>query len=305
MTTGRRPTEVAKELGVSTSTLRRWSLHFSDYLSSEAGHPVTASLEGIGQGHRRYSNEDVGVLIELQGMLQEGKSFDEARVLLDINNGNGDASEEGDEPALAATDSEAEDESALVHQPEEEDGVDVARMVAATLSSLSDSQQIILSSQQTERQLLGVLLQDNFNLKEENVRLRERMIDTERQVFEMKRSVESATSSERERMRQMEAQLFELQKRLDAMSHQRAATQQALVQPSPAPMPIVAHEPAAAQTQPAPAQITAGGETAINETATDTTQAATMASTVETTAQGQNNESPPPKRGFWQRLWGR
>ncbi|MCP4168029.1 MAG: MerR family transcriptional regulator [Chloroflexi bacterium] len=305
MTTGRRPTEVAKELGVSTSTLRRWSLHFSDYLSSEAGHPVTASLEDIGQGHRRYSNEDVGVLIELQGMLQEGKSFDEARILLDINNGNGDASEEGDEPALAATDSEAEDESALVHQPEEEDGVDVARMVAATLSSLSDSQQIILSSQQTERQLLGVLLQDNFNLKEENVRIRERMIDTERQVFEMKRSLESTRSSERERMRQMEAQLFELQKRLDAMSHQRAATQQTPVQPSPAPIPIVAHEPAAVQTQPAPAQITAGGETAINETAVDTTQDATMSSTMETTVQGQNNESPPPKRGFWQRLWGR
>jgi DNA-binding transcriptional MerR regulator len=51
-----------------------------------------------------------------------------------------------------------------------------------TLSSLSDTQKSILNSQAANRELLGVLLQDNFNLKEENNRLRERILDVERQV---------------------------------------------------------------------------------------------------------------------------
>lgn len=51
-----------------------------------------------------------------------------------------------------------------------------------TLSSLSDTQKSILNSQAANRELLGVLLQDNFNLKEENNRLRERILDVERQM---------------------------------------------------------------------------------------------------------------------------
>lgn len=51
-----------------------------------------------------------------------------------------------------------------------------------TLSSLSDTQKSILNSQAANRELLGVLLQDNFNLKEENNRLRERILDVERQI---------------------------------------------------------------------------------------------------------------------------
>jgi uncharacterized protein YlxW (UPF0749 family) len=51
-----------------------------------------------------------------------------------------------------------------------------------TLATLSDSQKSILNSQSANRELLGVLLQDNFNLKEENNRLRERILEVERDV---------------------------------------------------------------------------------------------------------------------------
>ena len=108
-----------------------------------------------------------------------------------------------------------------------------------------DSQQIILTGQQTSRQLLGVLLQDNFNLKEENTRLRERMVENERKVFELKRELDEARSQERERMRQMEAHLFEVQRRLDSMAQRRSAQHQPQAMPLPdvpTPMPNPAYQ---------------------------------------------------------------
>jgi hypothetical protein len=44
-----------------------------------------------------------------------------------------------------------------------------------------------LGSQQANRELLTVVLQDNFNLKEENAKLRDRMLDLERDLVEMRR----------------------------------------------------------------------------------------------------------------------
>ena len=59
-----------------------------------------------------------------------------------------------------------------------------------TLSSLSDSQKSVLNSQAANRELLGVLLQDNFNLKEENNRLRERILQVEKEVAQTRQEDE-------------------------------------------------------------------------------------------------------------------
>jgi hypothetical protein len=40
---------------------------------------------------------------------------------------------------------------------------------------------------QVNRNLLGVIIQDNFNLKEENAKLRERMLKLEQELAELKR----------------------------------------------------------------------------------------------------------------------
>ena len=64
------------------------------------------------------------------------------------------------------------------------DGSESAAVAFLTnaLTTLSESQQSILNSQAANRELMGVLIQDNFNLKEENNRLRERVLDVERSL---------------------------------------------------------------------------------------------------------------------------
>jgi len=327
---GRRPAEVARELGVSPSTLRRWSQQFGDLLSPEAG-TQTSQLSGK-ITHRRYASADVETLQRVRGLMQEGLTAEEIRTRMVV--------EFTPEPEIKAVLDEEEEEliaeiladenQTLVLDSELDDVVDIGRLVSDTLESLSASQQIILGGQQTARQLLGVLLQDNFNLKEENVRLRERMVDTERRVFEIKRELDGNRSMERDRMRQMEAQLFELQRRLDTMAQQRASIGQPVaaqaVQPviaPPAPVPVVVPAqilepepiPAVAITEtPNPVlvdesvmlveepviavepELQPEDVAAIAETGVSTT--------AETDVQTQE-EVAVKKRGFWDWLWGK
>ncbi len=49
-----------------------------------------------------------------------------------------------------------------------------------TIAALSESQKSVLNSQATNRELMGVVIQDNFNLKEENNQLRARILELER-----------------------------------------------------------------------------------------------------------------------------
>jgi regulator of replication initiation timing len=56
-----------------------------------------------------------------------------------------------------------------------------------TLATISDNQKSLLNSQAANRELLGVVIQDNFNLKEENSRLRERILELERRMAQQNR----------------------------------------------------------------------------------------------------------------------
>ena len=49
-----------------------------------------------------------------------------------------------------------------------------------TLRVMIENQQTVQNSLQVNRNLLGVIIQDNFNLKEENAKLRERMLKRRR-----------------------------------------------------------------------------------------------------------------------------
>ena len=69
----RLPNEVASQLQVSPSTLRRWSNEFADYLSDMAGRP---QAEAGGQtAHRRYTDEDLETLMTIKGLLAEGLTY--------------------------------------------------------------------------------------------------------------------------------------------------------------------------------------------------------------------------------------
>ena len=303
---GRRPAEVSRELGVSPSTLRRWSQQFGDLLSPDAGHPGPQATGKT--AHRRYSSTDVETLQRVRQLLQQGLTVEEVRGQLANAPGPAPSTEPDPEVEAPAAELVSTEGQTLVLSPSPADEPDIGQLVADTLSSLSDSQKIILGGQQTARQLLGVLLQDNFNLKEENVRLRERMVDTERRVFEMKRELDANRSAERERMRQMEAHLFDLQRRLDAIAQQRALVQQPAA-PQPAPVPVAMPAPVAEPEPPAPPVIESPEPVLV-----ETMRAAEPEPEVGTATEPEPvPEAPAPepeavetkKRGFWAWLWGK
>ncbi len=168
-THSRLPQEVAARLEVSPSTLRRWSDEFSEFLSPEAD-----SSEG--KQHRRYSDEDLSTFISIKGLMTDGLTYDQVRQRL-AEQQQGKGKSDGQVGLVAA-------DAALPIAP-------AMTFLADTLHNVAESQQAVLNSQATNRELLGVVLQDNFNLKEENVRLRERMLELERQISQIRRDEEA------------------------------------------------------------------------------------------------------------------
>ncbi len=193
----RSPQAVAKELNIPPATLRRWSDEFTDFLSRGAGANKDRS-------HRRYTGSDVDTLGVIKELMSDGMTYDYVREKL---NGNSTVTVEPDILQESPEDSEDYTDHPEVERidnlTEERDEDEEWALVASngaesqaiafltnTLSTLSDSQKSILNSQAANRELLGVLLQDNFNLKEENNRLRERILDVERGVAQHRQEEE-------------------------------------------------------------------------------------------------------------------
>ncbi len=189
----RHPQEVAARLEVSAFTLRQWTDQFADFLSEEArlddaGHP------------RRYTDEDLATLIVVKGLLNEGLSHDQVRQRL---------SELRTAAQPAAERSEPDHEQTPPAGPPALPIAPAIAFISDTLHNVATSQQAVLNSQAANRELLGVVLQDNFNLKEENARLRERMLELERQMAQLGREQEAR----REALRaEMEARMQDLQR---------------------------------------------------------------------------------------------
>ncbi|MDM8530839.1 hypothetical protein QUF63_06680 [Anaerolineales bacterium HSG25] len=85
-------------------------------------------------------------------------------------------------------------QTALVHA----NGNEALGFLDNTLSNISDNQKSLLNSQAANRELMGVVIQDNFNLKDENTRLRERVLELEKRVAQIGREEQH----QREAMRQ-------------------------------------------------------------------------------------------------------
>lgn len=81
-------------------------------------------------------------------------------------------------------------------------------VVADALRNINENQQALQNSLQVNRNLLGVLIQDNFNLKEENSKLRDRLLKLEQDFNQVKRQRE-----EQEKAPLSAAQQKELQSR--------------------------------------------------------------------------------------------
>lgn len=177
--TYRLPQAVAKELDVSPATLRRWSDEFADYLS-------TGADSAQGRNHRRYSEQDITTLSLVKELMNNGMTYEQVRQQLAQQHSD---SLEPELPLSSHPDTEEpfsddNQETALVAA----NGADspAIAFLTNTLMTLSDSQKSILNSQAANRELMGVLIQDNFNLKEENNRLRERVLEIERQAAQIR-----------------------------------------------------------------------------------------------------------------------
>jgi DNA-binding transcriptional MerR regulator len=175
----RLPNEVAAQLRISPSTLRRWSNEFADFLSDPAGRPAAEGQTA----HRRYTDEDLETLMTIKGLLIEGLSYIqvgrrlEALRLRQTTTG-GTREAESDTTRVTALGPSLLDTSPVAP---------AVAVLADTLHTVAEGQQLLLGSQQASRDLLTVVLQDNFSLKEENAKLRDRMLELERDLVEMRR----------------------------------------------------------------------------------------------------------------------
>ncbi len=192
----RLPNEVAGQLQVSPSTLRRWSNEFADFLSDVAGRPQPA--DGSRTAHRRYTDEDLETLMTVKGLLAEGLTYIQvARRLqvLRMRQTAADTGAEGDPSQVMALGPAWRDASPLAP---------AVTVLADTLHTVAEGQQVLLGSQQANRDLLTVVLQDNFGLKEENAKLRDRMLELERDLAEIRRQDATRREALETRLRQLE-----------------------------------------------------------------------------------------------------
>jgi DNA-binding transcriptional MerR regulator len=194
----RLPNEVATKLQISPSTLRRWSKEFGPFLSDAAGRPHD-EVEGR-TSHRRYTDRDLETLMTIKGLLIEGLTYPQVIKRLEaLRLRKVDASvfiEDDDDPVTT-----------LGPALQDSTYVPAMTVLADTLHTVADGQQLLLGSQQANRELLTVVLQDNFNLKQENAKLRDRMLELERDLISTRRREDAQLRSMEARLRQVEERL--------------------------------------------------------------------------------------------------
>ncbi|HXV43727.1 MAG TPA: helix-turn-helix domain-containing protein [Anaerolineae bacterium] len=197
----RPPQAVARELDVSPATLRRWSDEFANYLSSGAD-------SGQGRSHRRYSERDVAVLAAIKELMNNGMTYEQVRQQLanhftvaaesTLHLSPDDPTQDDFVNNEYLAEVNSNEESALVAANGAESPA--IAFLTNTLMALSDSQKSILNSHAANRELMGVLIQDNFNLKEENNRLRERILEVERSAAQVRQEEEWRREALRQEM---------------------------------------------------------------------------------------------------------
>jgi DNA-binding transcriptional MerR regulator len=191
------PNEVANHLQISPSTLRRWSNEFADYLSDSAGRPQ--GEDDSKTSHRRYTDDDLETLEIIKDLLTEGLTYIQVGKRLEALR----LRQNIDEVGMGDTEPQV---TALGPSLRESPFAPALTILTNTLHTVTDGQQLLLGSQQANRELLTVVLQDNFNLKEENVKLRDRMLELERDLVELRRHQDARRDGLEARLRRLEEQ---------------------------------------------------------------------------------------------------
>ncbi|NJN82682.1 MAG: MerR family transcriptional regulator [Caldilineaceae bacterium] len=185
-------TEVANHLNVAPETLQRINRRFADHLS-----PAALADEP------HFDGADLTALLSIQKLLQQGYSDAQIVELLPASP-IGVAGTASDLPTAA-------DGKSL--GPYDREGV-LFKGVGDVLSTIANGQKAILNSQNTIREMIGAVVQDNFNLKDENRKLRERMLEMERALAEYQRREETRKERMESRMRALEGTVGALQQQV-------------------------------------------------------------------------------------------
>jgi DNA-binding transcriptional MerR regulator len=183
--------EVANLLNVAADTLHRLNRRFSRHLSPR-----------VFDEKARYTKNDVTVLATVQKLLAQGYEDEQISQQLAPTRVDIDGL-----PPTALTTLPDRRTSDLVEG-------DLPKAVNDVLSTIANSQQAVLNSQSTVRELLGVVAQDNFNLKDENRKLRDRMLELERSLAEYQRREETRKERLDGRLRALENTVAALQQQV-------------------------------------------------------------------------------------------
>ncbi len=185
--------QVAAQLEVSSSTLNRWTKEFASFLSEMVASPAAESADV------RYTDEDMNMLTTIKDLLAEGFTYQQVASYLEQERQGG--AEE------AVKEEEGGDMYALLARDASTIAPAMAVLRDALHTMMNDHKEVILSSQQANRDLMGVVIQDNFNLKEENAKLRDRMLRLEQELAELRRGEEGHYQVIAARLGQLEKQL--------------------------------------------------------------------------------------------------
>lgn len=183
--------EVTELLDVAPGTLRRWIQRFGPFLQTTAS-----------ESHSRFAASDVETLSIVRGLLAEGNTYEQIAHRLKVM-------QSAQQTQIVESDDESGGRSlAAAGAPS------LPRAVGDAVQTITDTQKAILNSQTSIRDLLGVVVQDNFSLKEENRKLRERMLEIERALAEYQRREETRKERLESRLRALEGTLGALQQQV-------------------------------------------------------------------------------------------
>lgn len=175
--------EVANHLNVDPATLRALNERFAQFLVSDL----------VGESPR-YASADIAALVTVQKLLEQG--FSDAEVAQFLTPKRMDV--------VKATPVPAPHEATTF----------LPQVVGDVLSAIANTQQTVLNSQSAVREMVGVVVQDNFNLKDENRKLRDRMLELERVLAEYQRREETRKERLESRVRALENVVTALQQQV-------------------------------------------------------------------------------------------
>jgi len=199
--------EAVRQLHTEPYLLRQWSRRFAPFLSDD-----------VESDYPRYTNRDIITLSIVQTLLIQGYSDSQVQQHLTTRQSNFgsppsfvvDPSADF-RPAEAPSAEPSQDNPLVVGQEAE---LALSDTLHDVFGALADNQRAILSNQATVREIVGVVVQDNFNLKEENRKLRDRMLELERTIAEYQRREELRKERLESRLRALETTTGGLQQQL-------------------------------------------------------------------------------------------